>query len=126
MSEIKNNRLKRSLYFGLGFFFLVLSYIGILLPGVPAIPFILLTAFFFTNSSDKLSQWLLRQKIIGKAMQSSQSKKGKRGYILFVISQLWVSIGVAEVLFVTDLYWGIALILCGLAFSYLIYVLLNK
>ncbi len=54
--------MKRYLFLFLGLVFLVLAYIGVLLPGVPAIPFILLAAWCFSLSSEKLKQYLTQGK----------------------------------------------------------------
>lgn len=116
---------KKLLFLVLGFVFLVLAYIGIVMPGIPAIPFILLSGWFFINSSEPLYNWMLRQRFIGKALtkfsENGNSKKAK----WFVISQFWVSLIVAQ--FVFDLsFLQIILINCvGVIGSFVIYRLIK-
>ncbi len=129
MIKIKKDvslKFKKALFVCLGLTFLVLAYFGIIMPGVPAIPFILLALFFFANGSEKLHGWMLRQKIIAKIVSKTNTKKGSVGFKAFVISQLWVSIIVAENIFVTNVYYGILLIVAGVGFSFVTYVLMGK
>ena len=58
-------KLKKTLYLFLGFLFIVLGIVGVFLPLLPTTPFIILSAFFFSQSSEKYHQWLLQNKIFG-------------------------------------------------------------
>jgi len=42
-----------------GFTALILAIIGIILPLLPTVPFLLLAAFCFARSSEKIHKWLL-------------------------------------------------------------------
>lgn len=55
----------RSLWFIAGSFALILGAIGIVLPLLPTVPFLLLTALCFAKSSDKAHQWLLNHPTFG-------------------------------------------------------------
>ncbi|OED49481.1 YbaN family protein [Leisingera sp. S232] len=55
----------RFLYAGLGLFFVALAVVGIVLPLVPTVPFLLLAAFCFANSSDRLHNWILAHNTFG-------------------------------------------------------------
>ncbi len=114
------------IYATLGMLFLILSYFGIIMPGVPAIPFIFLAAFFFTFSSKKLYNVMLRQRLIGNVLRAFSSARSKRRYVLFVISQLWVSIIVALILFVKHTEMILLLIAAGIIFSLLLYRLMMR
>ncbi len=125
MIKKQNHITKKTIYISLGIIFLGLAYIGIILPGFPAIPFIILALFLFANSSEKLYSWMLRQKIIGKIVTKTNARKKNLWFRLFVISQLWVSISVAIILFISNWIWISTLILSGIVFSYLTYRLLQ-
>jgi uncharacterized membrane protein YbaN (DUF454 family) len=118
-------RLMRWLFVFLGLICVVLAYIGILLPGVPAIPFILLAAFFFLRSSEKLHAWMLRRKLLAKLLNKASGEKTSAGFKLFVISQLWVSITVACFLFIHGVIPIAITIVCGIGASFLTYRLMK-
>ncbi len=50
---------------GLGLICVALAAIGIVLPLLPTVPFILLAAFFFARSSSRLHNWLLTHPTFG-------------------------------------------------------------
>jgi len=43
--------------------------VGIVLPLVPTTPFLLLSAFCFSKSSNSLHQWLLSQPVLGRVIE---------------------------------------------------------
>jgi uncharacterized membrane protein YbaN (DUF454 family) len=55
----------RFLYAALGLLSLGLAIIGIVLPLLPTVPFLLLAAFFFANSSERLHSWLINHRTFG-------------------------------------------------------------
>jgi uncharacterized membrane protein YbaN (DUF454 family) len=106
----KNIKSRNILYFSIASVSLVLAYIGIVMPGFPGTPFILLTAYFYLRSSDKMYNWLLRQKLFAKLIN-----KFKENPIIplklkiMVLIPFWISIVVAELIFVKTLWAGITL-----------------
>jgi uncharacterized membrane protein YbaN (DUF454 family) len=59
----------RLIFLILGFVTLALAIIGIPLPILPTTPFLLLSLFFFSRSSQKLHDWLYHSKFFGKYIQ---------------------------------------------------------
>ena len=55
----------RWIYLSLGVFFVGLGVLGVLLPGIPTTPFILLASGCFAKSSPKLYNWLNNHSIFG-------------------------------------------------------------
>lgn len=53
------------IYIALGFLTLTIGLLGIVTPGLPTTPFILLTGFLFAKSSPRLHQKLKKNKITG-------------------------------------------------------------
>lgn len=52
----------------LAYFFLVLAIIGVVLPGLPTVPFLLLTAWFAAKGSERLHSWLYAHPHLGKLL----------------------------------------------------------
>ena len=55
----------RFIYLCLGLFSVLLAGVGIALPLLPTVPFLLLAAFFFARSSERLHNWLLSHATFG-------------------------------------------------------------
>lgn len=72
----------RIVYRMLGMISLLLGAIGVVVPLLPTVPFMLLAAFFFARSNPRLEQWLLRHPGFGHHIQAWRtrraiSRKGK-------------------------------------------------
>ena len=52
----------RILYASLGLLCVALAVIGVVLPLLPTVPFLLAAAFCFANSSERLHNWILAHK----------------------------------------------------------------
>ena len=50
----------------LAYFFLALALVGIFIPCLPTVPFLLLTAWFAARGSDRLHAWLYAHPHLGK------------------------------------------------------------
>lgn len=60
------HKLLKVIYIIIGSFSLALGTIGIFLPVLPTTPFLLLTAYFYLRSSERLYHWLVNHKVFGK------------------------------------------------------------
>lgn len=67
--------MKRYLYVGLGLVAVGLGALGVVVPGLPTTPFLLLASWLFYRSSPKLQQWLLRS-WLGKYIRGYQRRGG--------------------------------------------------
>lgn len=74
--------------FILGFASLILGFIGIALPILPTTPFILLSAYCFSKSSDKFYNWLISLPSFGKMIKDWNEKGtiNRRGKIFCLFS----------------------------------------
>ena len=52
----------------LAYAFLALALVGVLLPGLPTVPFLLLAAWFAARGSDRLHRWLYAHPRFGKLL----------------------------------------------------------
>lgn len=55
----------RLIYAGLGILSLGLAMIGVILPLLPTVPFLLLATFFFAKSSERMHSWLVSHRTFG-------------------------------------------------------------
>lgn len=114
--------MKRTLYKPLGFLFLGLFILGVLLPLLPGTPFLLLSAWFFARSSEAWHARLLANEMTGPMIRNWEENRcmarrakvvaltamlGAGGTsILFAVEELWLkglggvllAIGAASVL----------------------------
>ncbi|OOZ39290.1 hypothetical protein BOW53_12045 [Solemya pervernicosa gill symbiont] len=99
----------------LAYLFLALAIIGIVLPGLPTVPFLLLTAWFAARGSERLHRWLYAHPHFGKLLidweqQGAVSRTSKVIAVILLtaswiimylqIENRWVSTGLA-LLFIT-------------------------
>ena len=88
--------LKKKLYIAFGFLAVTLAIIGVFIPGLPTVPFLLVALFCFERSSKKYHDMIMNNKYFGPVLQDYYSGKG-----------LTLSIKIKAILFLT----------CGIAFS---------
>lgn len=70
--------LKRGLFLLIGCLALGLGLLGIVLPLLPTVPFILLAAFCFARSSERLHQWLMTHPWFADALTQWQQHRAMR------------------------------------------------
>ena len=78
----------------LAYFFLLLAIVGMFMPGLPTVPFLLLTAWFAARGSDRLHGWLYAHPHLGKLLidweqQGAVSRTSKVIAVLMLITS-WV------------------------------------
>ncbi len=72
----------RHTYLICGYISFALGVIGIFLPILPTVPFMLLASFFFSKGSERVHQWLLNHRYFGRGIREWEengviSKKAK-------------------------------------------------
>jgi uncharacterized membrane protein YbaN (DUF454 family) len=93
-------RAARTTWLVVGFVALALGALGIALPLLPTTPFILLAAFAFAQSSEKLHQWLLDHNVFGPLIDNWRrhgaiSRRAKIASVVSMIAVLAVSVAMA-------------------------------
>lgn len=66
--------ISRTLFLALGLFLTGLGFVGIFLPVVPTVPFLILAAACFTRSSPRLERWLLDHRHFGPLLRDWRDK----------------------------------------------------
>ena len=69
-------RLKKALFVVVGCLSLALGAIGAVLPILPTVPFLMLSAFCFAKSSEKLHSWFISTKLYKKNLESFVKGEG--------------------------------------------------
>ncbi len=69
-------KIKKILWLTLGFIGVGLGAIGAVLPMLPAFPFLLLAAFSFAKSSERLHTWFINTKLYKKNLETYVAGKG--------------------------------------------------
>lgn len=75
--------LRRLIYLLFGLFFVALGVLGVILPGLPATPFLLLASYFLLHSFPALNERMLRSPMIGPLLRDWQEHKGIRPHVKF-------------------------------------------
>lgn len=67
--------MKRYIYIILGLIAVILGALGVVVPGLPTTPFLLLASWLFVRSSPRLQQWLLAS-WLGRYIRNYQRRGG--------------------------------------------------
>ena len=88
--ELHRSRLMRALLWVAGSIALVLGLIGVVLPGLPTTPFILLAAACYAKASPRLHRWLLTHRWFGPMLRDWERDHSltKRSKTIAVVSML--------------------------------------
>ena len=118
-------RIKQGLFIFLGTVTLLLGSLGIILPVLPTTPFLLLNAYFYVRSSDRLYQWLINHRIFGLYVRSylkyrAVSRKTK----IFALSSLWITIILSLIFFIHK--WPVRLMILLVASIVTVHILSLK
>lgn len=65
----------RIIWLGAGLLCLALGVVGLVLPLLPTVPFVLLAAFFFARSSERLHDFLISHPKFGPILESWQERR---------------------------------------------------
>jgi len=113
--------IKRIAYLCLGWLSLIAGIIGVFLPLLPTTPFVLLSAWCFSRSSNRFHLWLTQHRFFGPIIKDWQSgdgipKKTRNRAILF----MWLSMGLSMMIIARP--WAIAtLLLIGICMSIILF-----
>ena len=103
----------------IGSVFVGIGTLGIFVPGLPTTVFMILAAACYIRSSEKLYNWLIRNKIFGKYIKDYREGNGmpKRAKIM-ILSMITLFVGLAVIPFspiaIPNLFLRIAVIIVGI------------
>jgi len=121
MVDTLQKNMQKNLLMLLGWFFVLLSVIGLLLPILPTTPFLILALALFANSSPKFHQMLLNNQWFGPVLKQWEDNKTvtrsiKIRAILLVLISFSISI------FLVREYWMLQIMLLIIASILLYYI----
>jgi len=70
---------RRHLWMAFGWAALGLGALGVLLPLLPTTPFLILSAYCFSRSSERLHAWLLNHRILGPPIENWRAHRAVSG-----------------------------------------------
>ena len=92
----------KSTYFLLGWCFFGLGAVGIVIPGLPTVPFMLIALWLFSKSSQRIHDWLYTHRVFGQPLQQWSEHgviplKAKLVAVFTMTMSLGYMIGIADV-----------------------------
>ena len=115
-------RALRAAYLAAGFGFLGLGILGMVLPVLPATPFVLLAAACFARSSERFYHWLLNHRAFGPLVREWREHRSIPYRVkLFAIAMMASTLAVSVLFFVPKGWPQAALALFGVLLAVWLY-----
>ncbi|MCV9948776.1 DUF454 family protein [Paenibacillus sp. BT-177] len=111
----------KPIYITLGFLFLALGVIGVVVPLLPTTPFLLLATFFFMRGSERIHRWFSNTSLYHKYLESFVQTRSLK------LSTKITSLGLASAMLITGFIftpniWGKTLIVLVILFKYYYFI----
>ncbi|QOH63294.1 DUF454 family protein [Paenibacillus polymyxa] len=111
----------KAIYITLGFLFLALGVIGVVVPLLPTTPFLLLATFFFMRGSERIHEWFSNTSLYQKYLESFVQTRSLK------LSTKITSLGLASAMLITGfiftpIMWGKILIVLVILFKYYYFI----
>lgn len=110
-----------------GIIFVILAFVGIVVPLLPTTPFLLLAAGCFVRSSEKLHRWLYSNHLFGGYLRRYRDGEGLSLFSkITVLVLLWFSLGLSAVIAVPVSWWWMWGVLLAVGVGVTIHILKLK
>ena len=118
-----SNPLIKVLWIIAGSIFVALGGIGVILPGLPTTPFLILAAACYIRSSQRLYDWLIANETFGPYLKDYREGKGiPRRAKKIALSMMTIFVGYAVLFALDDLIVRIGVLVLGMiGFYYVAY-----
>jgi uncharacterized membrane protein YbaN (DUF454 family) len=121
-AQLNRSRVVRGVYVVAGVASLLLGLIGLFLPVMPTTVFVLIAAFFFARSSERLHSWIVGHGVFGPLVSDFQSGLGIPLYAkVWATVAIMAGFGTSMALFVANL--GARMVMTATAVLIIWYVL---
>ena len=116
--------LRKAIYIILGCIGLILGAVGVIVPMLPAFPFLLLAAFGFARGSERLHSWFISTRLYKNNLETyvrgqGMTRRTKHRIIASVTVLILISM---SVLAICELYWVWSILIAVWAFHILYFV----
>ena len=74
--NLSENKLARIIWFSTGIIVMSVGFIGVVVPGLPTTPLMILAAACFAKSSQRFYDWIINNKMFGKHVTNYREGKG--------------------------------------------------
>ncbi len=110
---------------GLGWIFVAIGGVGVFVPLLPTVPFMLLAAFCFERGSPELHQWIMQHKVFGPQLRAWREHRviGVRAKVLSVSC---ITLSVTYVLCTRGMPLGLALVIVATCLGTAGFILIQK
>ena len=115
-------RLKKTMFIIVGCICLGLGVVGVVLPVLPTTPFLLVTAYCFARSSEKLNAWFKGTKLYKNHLESFVKKEGMKvstkasiiicvtllmgfGFFMMARKGIWIPCGILAVVWIAHIWY---------------------
>lgn len=116
--------LRKAIYIILGCIGLILGAVGVIVPMLPAFPFLLLAAFGFARGSERLHSWFISTRLYKNTLETyvrgqGMTRRTKHRIIASVTVLILISM---SILAICELYWVWSILIAVWAFHILYFV----
>ncbi len=97
-----SDKVKRTIFVIAGTIFLIIGFIGVVIPVLPTTPFLLLAAACYIRGSKRIYYWMINNSIFGDFIKNYMERKGittKQKVISLIF--LWLTISIS-IYYLTD------------------------
>ncbi len=116
--------LRKAIYIILGCIGLILGAVGVIVPMLPAFPFLLLAAFGFARGSERLHSWFISTRLYKNNLETyvrgqGMTRRTKHRIIASVTVLILISM---SILAICELYWVWSILIAVWAFHILYFI----
>ena len=116
--------LRKAIYIILGCIGLILGAVGVIVPMLPAFPFLLLAAFGFARGSERLHSWFISTRLYKNNLETYVRGQGmtRRTKHRIIASVTVLILSSMSILAICELYWVWSILIADWAFHILYFV----
>jgi uncharacterized membrane protein YbaN (DUF454 family) len=115
---VVKNPVLRVVLLAFGWLWVAIAFVGVVIPGLPTTGPILLAAFFFSKSSERIDRWLVTNRLFGGIVRDWRAGVGFTVRAKAIaVSAIALSFGITTMWFVTAPYARLAMWVLAIAIA---------